>query len=257
WKNGSCTGTVEIFSGDVGICRNPGVETGFHDCCEVENASHCESSEVKVAQARDDRLTYEVGERCKKEAPIGGTCLQKEKVLCVFPSILSRIIQEDGRSQLGISWGDAEHPNCRGFTPSEFQAIDFSKIDFSEYVSTIKTETQENIKQNINDEVQDFYKDLHTSRESQGTFSVILTWNPNPPKDYVIGYKIYYGTSPRHYTNVVNTGNRTEYKIIGLLCSNTYYFAATAYNAYGESGYSKEISCSGKCACKKDGKCSC
>ena len=32
---------------------------------------------------------------------------------------------------MGISWGSGESPQCRGFTPEEFQKLDFSKIDLT------------------------------------------------------------------------------------------------------------------------------
>jgi conjugal transfer mating pair stabilization protein TraN len=34
-------------------------------------------------------------------------------------------------------WGDEEDPNCGGFSIEQLQAIDFSKIDFSEYFDNI------------------------------------------------------------------------------------------------------------------------
>ncbi|HXA45603.1 MAG TPA: fibronectin type III domain-containing protein [Candidatus Angelobacter sp.] len=59
----------------------------------------------------------------------------------------------------------------------------------------------------------------------------------------VVGYKIYYGTVSRQYTNVIVAGNVTSISISGIELGNTYYFAATSYNAAGwESSYSPEIS---------------
>jgi conjugal transfer mating pair stabilization protein TraN len=56
---------------------------------------------------------------------------------------MARIIQEQGRPQLTAfgptgNWGSPDNPNCRGFTPEEFEALDFAKIDFSEYISVIQ-----------------------------------------------------------------------------------------------------------------------
>jgi conjugal transfer mating pair stabilization protein TraN len=84
--------------------------------------------------------------------------VQKAKSFCCFNSKLARIIHEQGRPQLQSfqpngAWtgvpGDpnfsVKKPNCRGFTPQEFQALDFNKIDLSEYIEDI----QRNIKQNL------------------------------------------------------------------------------------------------------------
>lgn len=56
------------------------------------------------------------------------------------------------------------------------------------------------------------------------------------------GYKIYYGTSPGNYTEVVDVGNTTTY-VVNNLTPGTYYFVVTAYNIYGaESNNSNEAS---------------
>jgi hypothetical protein len=70
---------------------------------------------------------------------------------------------------------------------------------------------------------------------------VTVAWDPNPEPD-VVGYKIYYGTSPGSYTASVNAGDITSLAISGLQAGLTYYFAAVAYdNSGNESGFSNEI----------------
>jgi len=72
--------------------------------------------------------------------------------------------------------------------------------------------------------------------------SVILQWDPSLDLE-VVGYKIYYGTTSRNYTDVVAVGNVLTSTITGLQSGATYYFAATAYDAFGnESDFSNEIS---------------
>jgi conjugal transfer mating pair stabilization protein TraN len=41
-------------------------------------------------------------------------------------------LQEQGRPQLGKSWGTPKKPVCDGFTIFEFQQLDLSVMDFSE-----------------------------------------------------------------------------------------------------------------------------
>jgi len=56
----------------------------------------------------------------------------------------------------------------------------------------------------------------------------------------VAGYKLYYGTSSRNYSNNINVGMVTSYTVSGL-APGTYYFTVTAYDASGnESGFSNE-----------------
>lgn len=72
--------------------------------------------------------------------------------------------------------------------------------------------------------------------------SAKLIWNPSPDTN-VIGYEIYYGSASRTYTSTLVLGNVTNTIVFGLVAGNTYYFAATCYDAAGnESGFSDEAS---------------
>jgi endo-1,3(4)-beta-glucanase len=70
--------------------------------------------------------------------------------------------------------------------------------------------------------------------------TLTLGWDKNPESD-ITGYKIHYGTASGSYDYNVDVGNYTSCNISGLAENTTYYFAATAYNAIGESNLSKEI----------------
>jgi hypothetical protein len=66
---------------------------------------------------------------------------------------------------------------------------------------------------------------------------VTLQWNSVPEAD---GYNIYCGSEPRNYQPPQNAENNTTHTV--SLDPGTYFFAVTAYNSYGESGYSQEVS---------------
>jgi hypothetical protein len=68
--------------------------------------------------------------------------------------------------------------------------------------------------------------------------SVTLAWNPVTEST---GYKVYYGSASRTYNAPIDVGNKTGYTIANLP-PGTYFFAVTAYNDYGESGFSSEVS---------------
>jgi hypothetical protein len=71
--------------------------------------------------------------------------------------------------------------------------------------------------------------------------AVTLAWDSNQTLA-VAGYRVYYGTTSGHYTNMISVGNKTSYTITNLNTGRTYYFAATAYDYSGnESGFSQEI----------------
>jgi hypothetical protein len=79
------------------------------------------------------------------------------------------------------------------------------------------------------------------------TGSVSLAWNTpttyndGTPATGVVGFKVYYGTESRMYTNVIDVKNVTSYTVNGLWPA-TYYLAITAYDSSGiESDYSPEL----------------
>lgn len=94
-----------------------------------------------------------VGTRCVES--LFGTCLQEKQIECCFASKLARIINEQGRPQLGIGWGTAEEPDCRGLSPEEFQSIDFSQIDLSEYIDDMEVKSQAQIDSEVGEDVAD------------------------------------------------------------------------------------------------------
>ena len=70
--------------------------------------------------------------------------------------------------------------------------------------------------------------------------SVTLSWNQVADPN-VTGYHVYYGTTSHSYTSMVDAGNTNSVVISGLKTGQTYYFAATTYDAAGdESAYSAE-----------------
>ncbi|EHK7649075.1 conjugal transfer protein TraN [Escherichia coli] len=118
----------------------------------------CDQTSMETAMQAGSGYCHEVGTYCKKKIPLLG-CVQKATSYCCFNSKLARIIHEQGRPQLKNfnGWGDAGSPQCRGFSPDEFQALDFSKIDLSEYVEDMVKKATDEIQSNVNQITQDFY----------------------------------------------------------------------------------------------------
>src|SRR5699024_6030861 len=96
----------------------------------------CTEDELKLGVKRQLKTTHYVGSYCATEAL--GTCIEERRAFCTFSSPLSRILQEQIRPQLGISWGDPEDPNCRGLTVVEIGQTDWSKVDLSEWIAILK-----------------------------------------------------------------------------------------------------------------------
>lgn len=68
-----------------------------------------------------------------------------------------------------------------------------------------------------------------------------LAWNASASSN-VTGYKVHYGTASRSYSTHVDVQGALSTTVPNLTAGTTYYFAVTAYNAAGESGYSNEAS---------------
>ena len=80
-----------------------------------------------------------------------------------------------------------------------------------------------------------------------GSNSLMLSWvapttnEDGSTLDDLAGYKLYYGTQPGQYSQVITVGDFTTSEIGGL-GSGTYYLTVTAYDIYGnESNFSNEI----------------
>ena len=131
--------TPEIFKGNSASCGKAGL--GVYDCCDSDGniLMHCSEDDKALKKARDKGITTYVGEYCAKKDPVNLMCLVTRKSYCVFPSKLDRIVQEQGRKdQLGISFGDAKNPNCRGLSIDELQKLDLSTMDLSAIYDDLK-----------------------------------------------------------------------------------------------------------------------
>jgi len=70
-----------------------------------------------------------------------------------------------------------------------------------------------------------------------------FTWNANSEPD-LAGYRLWYGSESRNYSDVVDVGNVTEHSMIFDMADNiTLYFALTAVDTSdNESPFSNEVS---------------
>ncbi|MCV3418225.1 conjugal transfer protein TraN [Campylobacter lari] len=143
WEDdGSCGGQIFIFNGKDNRCRSKDKFFGLTGggCCDKDKVFiglvPCKEDEKKLAKLNKQNRCVEVGEYCSKKIKFIG-CIQHKKTHCCFNSKLARIFNEQGRPQIGRGWGSPKSPDCRGFTPEEFQKLDFSEIDLSEFIADI------------------------------------------------------------------------------------------------------------------------
>ncbi|UCQ29570.1 conjugal transfer protein TraN (plasmid) [Edwardsiella tarda] len=132
---------VRAFTGKPMFCRQ--AAAGFNNCCKDSGwgqeigIAHCSSEEKALGKAKDKLLTVHVGTYCANK--VLGVCLQKKAAYCQFDSKLAQIVQEQGRAwQLGVGFGGAASPDCRGITVEELQRLDFSKMNFSNFYTDLQ-----------------------------------------------------------------------------------------------------------------------
>lgn len=110
----------------------------------------CDQQDMETAMLEGSGMCHYVGTYCVAKLPFIG-CIQKARTFCCFNSKLGRIIHQQGRRQLKSfgGWGEPKTPACQGFTPAEFQALNFSEIDLSEYYDELAVQSEADMKQSF------------------------------------------------------------------------------------------------------------
>lgn len=136
---------LRAFSGRPMACRKSGF--GFSDCCKDSGwghkagIAHCNSEENVLGKAKEKNTVIYIGTYCSKK--VLRHCVQRKSAYCVFDSKLARIIQYQGRSgQLGVGFGGAQNPDCRGLTVDELQRLNFNAMDYSDFYSELQQNTK-------------------------------------------------------------------------------------------------------------------
>jgi conjugal transfer mating pair stabilization protein TraN len=100
----------------------------------------CDPTEDMLAMKEGAGLCVTVGSYCSDCIKVLGKCvkcIEHTTSKCCFNSVLSRLINEQGRAQLGKGWGSEVNPSCTGFTVGELQSLDFSRMDLSTFYASI------------------------------------------------------------------------------------------------------------------------
>lgn len=102
----------------------------------VMNMLSCTEEEGILSLKRGADLCVSLGSYCSHK--VLGSCITKKESYCCYNSKIAKIISVAGRTQLGLGFGSVKHPDCSGLTIAQIQAIDFSKVDFSEAIADIQ-----------------------------------------------------------------------------------------------------------------------
>ncbi len=135
---------LQIFKGFDNRCHKK--LFGLENCCARNESdgifgANCSDAEKELRVKRDAELCYPMGSYCSKKLKFIGTCQVRTQTYCCFHSLLARLLNIQGKEQLGISLGSAKYPNCAGFTPEELQKLDFAKMDLTQFMDSIKAKS--------------------------------------------------------------------------------------------------------------------
>lgn len=124
----------------------------------------CSQGEMKLDIRDRMGLCHNVGAYCASS--VLGICTTRRTAYCCFESKLSRILQEQGRAQLGKPWGNPRKEQCIGFTIDEFARLDLSVMDFTEiyaeFVEAARLPDEVQTMTDIQQKVRNYY-DLHAT----------------------------------------------------------------------------------------------
>lgn len=125
------------FANGSGLTFNPYVFAAMVAIQVIQNLASCSQDEQMLALHKGVNLSRFVIEECSKKIPITNTCIEWTSRYCSFNSVLAKIINTQGKPQLGLPLA-----NCQGLSTDQLAQIDFSKIDFSEFSASIINRAQ-------------------------------------------------------------------------------------------------------------------
>ncbi|WP_265178749.1 conjugal transfer mating pair stabilization protein TraN [Aeromonas salmonicida] len=96
----------------------------------------CEESEFTMNAKRALKNCTYVGSYCKTE--VLGACIEERESYCCFNSPLSRIIQEQIKSQLGDSFGEPDSPQCGGIPLEDVAKVNWDKVNLDEWLGILQ-----------------------------------------------------------------------------------------------------------------------
>jgi hypothetical protein len=164
-----------IFKGSDRRCTRNCLD--FRDCCGSGKGwgvslhlASCDAEEKELRELRDKNRCVLVGTYCAEK--LAGQCIRKKTTFCCYTSKLAKIIQEQGKGQLGLGFGSPQQPQCQGLTPEQLSKIDFSKVNFSDLFQDIAASTKvpdvQKITQGIQRSMKDKTSHITKSQTTQG-----------------------------------------------------------------------------------------
>lgn len=164
---------VKFFAGNSRKCSK--FPWSYLNCCREKSSgwgrhitAKCSTAEVELAKQRHNNLCVFIGKSSKKL--VAGEKVSRQHYCC-FKNILDKVIQIEGRKQLPQrnNFGTPSAPDCDGFTVDEIRQIDWSKVDFAEFINDIRERIFAKANSVDKDKIKNYAKELfaaHTFTEA-------------------------------------------------------------------------------------------
>jgi conjugal transfer mating pair stabilization protein TraN len=166
-----------VFTGNESKCRRSFDSENIFDCCYDERKSGqglCISAHLgKCSEEEKDLYRSARDGKCHYIGKQDGTFMTKH-VYCCFPTKLARILQEEGRKQLGMGWGDPKKPLCQGLSFKQLTTLDFSQMDLSEFVEDFREKiSEETLSKKLKKSLQEFSGKISLEEAQQKTRNLL------------------------------------------------------------------------------------
>ena len=130
---------INIFKGFERKCKKRPID--FLNCCKTKprgwgntvKLKKCSQDELQTSMLRSKKQCIKVGNYTKKKWGLK----TKIESFCCFDSVISRIINEEAKRQLGKNFGSPEYPDCSGISIEELARVDLSKANFADFYNEV------------------------------------------------------------------------------------------------------------------------
>jgi len=134
---GLLSSTLQLGSSDIYF--NPYSFAAYAAITIIQDLASCTPSEQLLGLHRGANLSQFESQYCSNKIPIIGTCLEWTSTYCSFNSVLAKIINIQGKAQLGLNATD-----CSGLTQAQLAKLNMSKIDFTPFTASMAAKAQAN-----------------------------------------------------------------------------------------------------------------
>ena len=137
---GAAEASAGLPLGTSGVYFNPYAFAAYAAIQIIENLASCTQAEQLLGVHRGANLSQFENQYCSNKLPIINTCVEWTSKYCSFNSVLAKIINIQGKAQLGL-----DPSSCSGLTQAQLTQLNMSKIDFSQFTATMTSQAQANL----------------------------------------------------------------------------------------------------------------